>query len=864
MSPRNPLHLPFVAIALALATVLGIARAGLAADIEVRVLHFGTGDVARGAGPIALQCEFRSSIDRVVEVEAALEVPNADLDIVEHSRSFVLNPGQAQRRWIYANLPPLAEGTLGSEIFDLRLYEVADGERVRDLGTARLTPSIAENPPRVVGLEQDLLLVVGSRSAGLDIYGQASSSGTNPAMNALTSVALARDIDAFPDRWEGFAPFDAVVWSSGSVVPSRLAEESVRALLHWTERGGNLVIALPAASDPWSIGTEGRHGFSSVLPSVAPRRVEDVRVADLLPVLSLSRSLRSQAARTRLALFDPATLDRGYRPFLALPAARSADGAPTLREGSIDGGVYAVRRAYGFGFITILGIDVDELSASGLQTPSLPQGDVFWNRILGRRADTPGGAEFAALDKAERLAANSGYSRTIGDGGRVAEEIGLAGQAAIGVLAAAGVFGLYWLVAGPFGFAVLKAWKRERWAWVAYLAVAIVFALGIWLVGGSLSGAQARIDHFTVLDMVARAPGEGSLTEAERKRATGWLSLYSPSYGTVEVALDPSGDATLRNSLASWRAAGNDVTGFPSRERYTVPVDGSSRIELPSRATSIDLETRWLGGIASSWGEMPSATAPVGVRIDRAVNPATVEIDGTLVHRLPATLRDVVLVHIWPVRNPAQTLNLDSPPTRRFPDQLPNRGAMVVVPSWAPGETLDLARVLPPQPISDRLGLERTISERYYAPIYRSASQLAGGFGLAGDDIDLTRGIEMLSLYGMLQPPPYLRNPPQNPEILRIARKDMRELDLSTRFAEPCLMVVGSLEAVPLPYPVEVDGAAVPSEGRVVVRWILPLPADWTGIVPEKSIAPSLDGERVPSEETETKDSAVKDGASER
>jgi hypothetical protein len=197
----------------------------------------------------------------------------------------------------------------------------------------------------------------------------------------------------------------------------------------------------------------------------------------------------------------------------------------------------------------------------------------------------------------------------------------------------------------------------------------------------------------------------------------------------------------------------------------------------------------------------------------------------------------VVLVHIWPVRNPLQTLNAEQPATRRFSAQLPNRGAMVVVPDWAPGTPLDLSRVLPPQPISDRLGLERTISERYYAPIYRSASQLAGGFGLAGDDIDIVRGTEMLSFYGMLEPPPYLRNPPQNPEILRIARADMRELDLSARFAEPCLIVLGSLDDVPLPYPVEVDGETVPSEGRVLVRWILPLPADWTGIVPEKSFA---------------------------
>jgi hypothetical protein len=93
----------------------------------------------------------------------------------------------------------------------------------------------------------------------------------------------------------------------------------------------------------------------------------------------------------------------------------------------------------------------------------------------------------------------------------------------------------------------------------------------------------------------------------------------------------------------------------------------------------------------------------------------------------------------------------------------------------------------------------------------------------------------------------------------------MRELDLSARFAEPCLMVIGSLENVPLPYPVEVDGETVPSEGRVIVRWILPLPADWTGIVPEKSaLQPSVDESSDPErprEGAEADESAENDDA---
>jgi hypothetical protein len=296
-------------------------------------------------------------------------------------------------------------------------------------------------------------------------------------MNVTTVIGNLRDAEAFPDRWEGLAPFDAVVWGGGMVPPSRLSEDAANALLEWNERGGNFVIALPAAGDPWSIGTAGRHAFSGMLPATAPTRIEDVRIADILPMLSLIDALRAPDARTRLAVFDPATLTGGWRPFIAAPARKSPQGVPEVPSGSIDASVLGIRREVGFGHMTVLGLDVEEIAARGLQSPAIPEGDVFWNRILGRRADTPSGQEYTALDAAQRLT-GGGYSRTIGDGVLVAQEIGLAGEAAVGVLAATAVFTLYWLIAGPLGFAVLKSMKKERWSWVAYVAVAACFTAG--------------------------------------------------------------------------------------------------------------------------------------------------------------------------------------------------------------------------------------------------------------------------------------------------------------------------------------------------------------------------------------------------
>lgn len=820
-----------------------IATGARGADIDVKVIHFGTGDVLRGGGTTAVLVEFRSALDGPVELEAVWELPNADRDIAEYSRKFVLNPGQATRRWIYGVLPPLAEGMLRDEVYDLRLFALEDGERARDLGTAKIAPRapVAETEPQFLSLDVDAFAVVGPRSYGLDIFEQTRANGVIPSMNTATVVGKLRDESAFPDRWEGLAQFDVLVWGGSTVPPTRLAEDGAQAILEWVERGGNFIIALPAAGDPWSIGTPGRHALSGILPSTAPTRVDDVLVSSILPMLSVQDALRQATARTRLAIFDPKSLDPGWRPFLAVPARRDASGAPIMpakfTSEDVDGAVIGIRREYGFGHITLLGLDVEDLAARGLQSPAIPEGDVFWNRLLGRRADTPSGAEYTALEDSKRLA-GGGYTPRIGSGETIAEQIGMAGQATVGVLAATAVFGLYWLIAGPFGFALLKMFKREKWAWVAYVCVAAVFSIGIWAIGRARSGAQAVVQHMTVLDMVERAPGEADPTAAQWRRATSWFSLFAPNYGTTRVELDPATDGRTprRNLLTSWRSVDAVSEGFPNRERYVVGLDAPNAVDAPSRATSIDFRAEWLGALEDGWGSLPSAVEPVSSAVDRSEGLPRIVLNGRLTHKLPAPLEDVLAIHIWPARNPLTSLKpaeRGKPPERRFPGQLPNRGAMVAVPTWNPGQEIDLGTLFPPAALSDRLGLDRQIEDRYYAPIYRESSQFGFNMVTNRESIDLRRDLEMLSIFGMLEPPAYLQNPPTDPNVLRISRLGNRALDLSDYFTQPCLIIMGWMQAE-LPYPLRIDGEQVPSVGRVLVRWIQPLPGSYESVIPER------------------------------
>ena len=91
--------------------------------------------------------------------------------------------------------------------------------------------------------------------------------------------------------------------------------------------------------------------------------------------------------------------------------------------------------------------------------------------------------------------------------------------------------------------------------------------------------------------------------------------------------------------------------------------------------------------------------------------------------------------------------------------------------------------------------------------------------------------MEMLSLFGQLDPPKYLRpgkDQGQDAESVTAHRELGRELDLSVWFTRPCLIIMGYLEGTPCPLPLRLDGGEEPptSTGLTMVRWIYPLPLD--------------------------------------
>ncbi len=835
-----------------LASAIAAALSGAAwADVSIVLEQFGVGDHFRPGDWTAIKVLLDSDRTTPTPVRIDWEIPDADGDLAVSTRSLVLAPGQSASRWIYGRLPPARSAAeVEGAVFSIRVHEEIDGERGPELGIARVSAATAAVPGRGVALEQGLIGLAGSGRLGLEAYetpppGLASIPSLNETIRLASGIGAA----GFPDRWEGLASYAAIVWAGDdpSTRPTALGLDEGRALREWIERGGTFVIVLPEAGDPWSLGAAAsgsrRNFLTDALDGATPQVREAVAVREVLPALSKSAVLRDPGATMPVRLFDASTLPAPWIPLLAVPAPRaSQSGLPAPAPGTIQGEVFAIQRPLGFGRLVIVGLDLDALRRRALQDGGLPQADCLWNIVLGVRGDSLTGPEYAALDNSEprRLVRRPSMLETLG-GEIVTERIDLAGEAAVGILAALGLFAIYWLLAGPLGFGILKRFRRERLSWLLFVAMAAVFSAIAW--GGSLALRQGRtrVVHLTFLDHIAR--GEGPLAglgglpnEPQFQRAESWFTVSLPGYGEATIAIDPDGDR--RNLLANWLAPPGDVRGrFPDIARYDVDLDSPDSLEVPSRATASTFAASWLGPLPPAWGGLPriDAAAPVEPYIDLAAG--TVALRGRLTHELPGALEGVRIIHVNPWRTPLPRFGPGPMPIVATPGELPQFGRFVIVPNWPAGVPIDLGPSLyPAGPVPARATAESLSSEirrSYYEPLLAELG--FGGFQARPTQTegDRIRRLDMLSLYSMLQPPPYLQNPPTGAETARVERMLGRSVDLGSWFNRPCLIVIGYLRDSAIPVPLEIDGETPPSEGLTVVRWILPLPAVEAAIVPE-------------------------------
>lgn len=818
-----------VAAAVAFGALLGAARVARAADaVSVSLEQFGALRAYRPGDPTGMCVSLRSSLPEPVECIVQWDLPNADGDLVSHTRTITLAPGVPAQCWLYARLRPATAATsVGGEVQTVRVFEAREGERVREIGSERFLPSAAARVSEPVQMTQDLIAIVGDSRMGLETLDAQFDGAEVPAMNEATRVLPKVRPAELPDRWEGLASASTIVWAGPD--PGALAADRGTALLSWIEHGGHLVVVLPESGDPWALRAGRGNLLSATLPSKGFRRVDAIEVEGLLPVLAKRNELRNSSATVPATLFDPKTLDRGWRPLVMLPDSAAS------RE--LRGTALAVQRLWGHGRISLIGVDMAALHGQALMPEGLPQADVFWNRVLGRRADAPTTADYSAWDtsKPRRLARQS--ERRIfdaGDAALVLGRIGQTGAATGGVLAVLLFFACYWVLAVPANWMVLKRRGRLARSWVVFAAVAAVAAPVAWAMGLVFGASSVQVRHLTVADWVLPSPDDGEGGRARRLRVNAWMSVALGGFGTTPIAIDT--EAPGKDLLLDWSPPPDgDMQRFPDSAQSQRAIDRPEALRAPSRATTTQLQAWSLTPPPAAWGRVAwiEENRPVQAVCTLGSNPR-VELRGALRHGLPAPLRNVQIVHVmpwtWAPREWTRNANPEIKPTG-----LPPRPARMVQKSgdWPSDEPLDLGALLYPQgAVQVAAGGKETLVEAtrelFAQPL---EGDMQSALGLAFGSATWVRQLAMLGMFEMLPPPAYRQNPPTDPIVIRFRRLLGRELDLSPWFAQPCVIVQGFLDESALPLPLRVDGRAPESAGPVLVRFILPLPEPDRGFV---------------------------------
>jgi len=822
-----------IAAALALPLVTAQAALGQGDAVQVEVEQFGTGNIFRPGDMTAVRLKLTASIAEPMSVWVQWEVPNVDGDIAEYGRIVALTPGQPRLVWLYAPVSPQArQGTT----WTVRMFEDNDGARGAEIGGSRIAAGNGADPGEA------MIGVVGS-TAHLGLRGYAATgiqSRRAPNLHEYTHIVTSINPTDTPDRWEGWLPFEAVAWADAD--PSLLTTDQAEAIREYVRRGGHLVIVLPQVGNPWGLGVPGRTEFGDLLPTQAPRKDEGTPLSEVLPVISKAEGARAdfdlviQVFGDLAGRFD--ALDRGYQPIMALP----------------DGRVVVVQRTFGHGHITISGIDVASrrLYSVPLSNGSsgLPQTDVFWGRILGRRADTPTPTELTAIQQANRLARGAGRENTLGRGQLIMQQISMSQEATIGLLASLLLFAGYWLIAGPGAFYALKMYRAVRYSWVAFAGAAALFTAIAWGTVGLIRQNEVAVKHVTVLDHIYRPDDAADAIDPQYQRAVSWFSVRLPGYADAAITIEPTETETgyMRDLLHSWTPPGDPVQQFPDTDRYRVDVGQNPAMwdeyvspgnrdsyERPSRSTSTVLHANWQGGLDPDWGGLFRIDPSDPIRVEYDATGRAETIAGTLISELPVAIEDTTF--IW-VKNNRTTPRRYQPSGGQEQPWVPpnqsgamfNNGEMVRRgQAWAPGQTFDLKASF------DQRGRTRS-QMRLDANIRRTYIEPYAGDGMFGQapgtgalsSRDITNYMEMLSIYHQLDPPAYLLNAPGGnaDESVVLVRELGRELDLSVWLNRPCLIVMGYLRDSELPIPLRVNGAKPVSEAGSVtmVRWIYPLP----------------------------------------
>jgi hypothetical protein len=549
--------------------------------------------------------------------------------------------------------------------FLIRIYDQNNrrkGPTVEGSQRAQLSPMAAD---------ETTILTLGKPS-GVDAVAALPGFATDKTTSGreVTVARVDPSVGSIPARWYGYDAAEMIVLDTND--QEVMDELSLRGqgLVDWVARGGHLVVAVNAR---W-------------------QQVRDSVLAPILPAKPVGQEPLSRVDLKSLEVFAVAAKPIPAPDNKPVTVARlePVEGREAKVLSAASNLPLVVRGSYGFGRVTIVGLDVDQKPFA-----DWPDRALFWVRALDLRRQGGGTTEATV---------------NVGGGGRSMYQPGvndLSTQLKTALEQFPGVklipFGwvaffifLYILLIGPGDYFFLKKVLRNRMelTWITFPTIVVAVSLAAYFAAYFVKGRDLRVNKVDVLDVDA---------VSGQARGSTFVNLFSPQNRDYDVTVTPqplelatdamgktdpvtglnpnAARAVDRNEfprapvgtevVVTWMGitehtlggmgnAGSGRMGFGGGGYALLPVGGAEMLEgvrIPIWSTKY-LTARWFGPSAAM---ADSDLIPVGV--DR--------VAGTVTNRLGVPMHDAILAfnrHVWQLGEiaPGQPVQIELKPDRQL------------------------------------------------------------------------------------------------------------------------------------------------------------------------------------------------------
>jgi hypothetical protein len=527
-------------------------------------------------------------------------------------------PGATQRVTSYVR-----PGSLDPDFATLRFI---DGKSLRRVANDVVVGTILSNKPPEPLSEEDYQILTLGRPSGIDMIPTLPGFNANkqtisiPGGRAREVIVprLAAIDDLLPGRWYGFDAVDVVVVDTNDKeMLGTLSGNRGEALKQWVRRGGHLVVAV---SSNWQAVNDGLLG--EMLPLKLNGQTQVSPFDSLESYTGGSSQVAFENEPARVAKFEEIEA-RGGRVI-----------ASTLSTPLV------VRGPYGFGRVTVVGLDVDSQPFS-----KWPDRGLFFVKALDLKGNN------AAINPANpslRIISNSNSDlatlirRSLDQ---------FKGVTLIPFGWVAGFIVLYILLIGPGDYFFLKkVLKRMELTWVTFPTIVVTVSLLAYYAAYFVKGTDLRVNKIDIVDVDL---------EQNTARGTSWINMFSPQnrdYSIAVIPISPEREpltdpkappptlAAGTDILLSWFAAPeNGLRGMNTRGQglgfgggYSYGPVGKAE-ELDDVRVGIwstkGFLARWSGPAPASNILLESDLQPIG--------PG--RLGGTITNRLPIPLKNTIV-----------------------------------------------------------------------------------------------------------------------------------------------------------------------------------------------------------------------------